>query len=286
MFVPLGALLCLSLTARAQAAEPLAWNPAWPRFRPSEYVVTGLAGAASIGIYLGIRNADPPHWTGGILFDEAVRNALRLHTKKRLGTARFTSDVFALTTVTWVVGVDSLAVPIVRRKSDVAGQLLLLDAEAYALSTLISNSIFKLVGRARPSYEDCENDPYFDSLCHINDTSSFPSGHANFSFTGAGLSCAHHLHLALYGNRTADILACGSTIALAGVTSGLRVFGDRHYLSDVLVGAMIGFGVGYGVPTLLHYGNARASGDNAQAAQPLQLAPLGAPLGPTFSGTF
>ena len=280
------AILSLSLPGRAQAAEPLAWNPAWPRFRPSEYVVTGLAGAASFGVYWGIRNADPPRWTGGILFDEAARNALRLHTRKRLGTARFTSDVFALTTVTWVVGVDSLAVPLARRQSDLAGQLMLMDAEAYALSTLIANSIFKLAGRARPSYRDCENDPYFDSLCHINDTSSFPSGHANFSFTGAGLSCAHHLHLALYGNRAADILACSGTIALAGVTSSLRVFGDRHYVSDVIVAAMIGFGVGYGVPTLLHYGNVRDSTESAQAAQPLQLGPMGAPLGPTFSGTF
>jgi membrane-associated phospholipid phosphatase len=278
-------MLSLSLSGHVQAAEPLAWNPAWHRFRPSEYVLTGVAAAASMGVYLGISNADPPRWTGGILFDEAVRNATRLHTRKRLGTARFTSDVFALTTVTWVVGLDSIVVPLARRKSDIAGQLTLMDAEAYALSTLISNSIFKLTGRGRPSYQDCENDPYFDSLCHINDTSSFPSGHANFSFTGAGLSCAHHLHLALYGNRAADILACSSTIALAAATSSLRVFGDRHYLSDILVGAMIGFGVGYGVPTLLHYGTA-ATNESAQASQPLQLGPLATPLGPTFSGTF
>lgn len=281
----LAALLSLSLTAPARAAEPLAWNPAWPRFRPSEYVLTGFAGAASIGVYLGVKNAESPRWTGGILFDEAVRNALRLHTRKRLGNARFTSDVFALTTVTWVVGVDSIAVPLFRRKSDVAGQLTLLDAESYALGTLISNSIFKLTGRGRPSYGDCENDPYFDSLCHINDTSSFPSGHATFSFIGAGLSCAHHLHLALYGRRELDILACSSTIALAGVTSSLRVFGDRHYLSDILVGAVIGFGAGYGLPTLLHYVNAAPS-QNAQSAQPLQLGAWGPPVGPTFSGTF
>jgi len=94
------------------------------------------------------------------------------------------------------------------------------------------------------------------------------------------------LHLALYGNRAADILACTGTLALAGVTSGLRVFGDRHYVSDVLVGAMIGFGVGYGVPTLLHYGQVRDSTGSSSAAQPLGLGPLPAPLGPTFSGTF
>ena len=28
---------------------------------------------------------------------------------------------------------------------------------------------------------------------------------------------------------------------------------DRHYISDVLVGTAMGLGLGYGMPTLLHY---------------------------------
>jgi membrane-associated phospholipid phosphatase len=280
------ALLGVSLTTRARAAEPLAWNPAWPKFRPVEYAITGVAGIASFGIYLGVYNASEPRWAGGILLDDAIRHAVRLDTRKKLGTARFTSDVSALTTATWAVAIDSFAVPLLRGKPDVAAQLTLMDAEAYALSTLITNSMFKAIGRARPSYDDCVNDPYFDSLCHINETASFPSGHANFSFTAAGLSCAHHLHLALYGNRTADVMACSGTIALAALTGSLRVVGDRHYASDILVGALIGFGIGYGVPTLLHYGKVQQPAESAAAPQALQFGAPAAPLGPTFSGTF
>jgi len=270
-------------SASAYAAEPLLWNPAWPKFRPAEYAVTGVAGLASFGIYFGIPNATEPRWVGGILLDDPLRSSIRLHTRHTLGTARFTSDVAALTTATWVVGLDSLAVPVVRGKPDIGAQLTLMDSEAFALATLFSNSMFKLIARARPSYVDCENDPYFDSLCHKNDTSSFPSGHSTFVFTAAGLSCAHHLHLALYGNRAADVLACGGTLGLATLTASLRVFGDRHYVTDILAGALIGFSFGYGVPTLLHYGRGRSEAGTAQTPQPLG---LGAPVGPTFSGTF
>ncbi len=273
-------------SAPAQAAEPLVWNPAWPKFRPVEYAVTGVAGLASLGIYFGIPNASEPRWTGGILFDDAVRSGIRLHTRRTLGTARFTSDVAALATATWVVGLDSLVVPVVRGKPDIGAQLTLMDSEAFALATLFSNSMFKLIARARPSYVDCESDPYFDSLCHKNDTSSFPSGHATFVFTAAGLSCAHHLHLALYGNRTADVLACGGTIGFATLTASLRVFGDRHYVTDILAGALIGFGVGFGVPTLLHYGKAGSESSAQQAPQALASGAPAMPVGPTFAGTF
>ena len=277
------ALAWSALSAPAHAAEPLEWNPAWPRFRPSEYVVTGFAGAASLGIYFGIYNASEPRWTGGILFDEAVRGALREHTRRALGAARFTSDLTVLTSLTWTVSIDSLAVPLLRQRSEIAAQLTLMNVEAFAISSLITNSMFKVIGRARPSYQDCERDPYFDSLCHLNDTSSFPSGHTSSAFTAAGLSCAHHLHLNLYGDRRADVLACAGSLALASVTGTLRMVGDRHYLSDVLVGAIIGFGVGYGVPTLLHYDKGSRVTEATPTQQPLGLPP---PLGPSFSGTF
>jgi membrane-associated phospholipid phosphatase len=89
------------------------------------------------------------------------------------------------------------------------------------------------------------------------------------------------LHAALYGSPLADSLACAGTITLAASTGTLRVLGDRHYASDVAVGAIIGFAVGYGVPTLFHYGKVDKGAQSAQA-----LEPLGAGLGPTISGTF
>lgn len=273
--------LLTAALGRSARAEDLDWN--WPHFRPVEYAATGVASAASLGVYLFVPNAEKARFTGGLLLDEPLRSVLRLRTPHARGLARFTSDLTAAAALNWTIGIDSLLVPLLRKNPDVAGQLTLLDAEAFAFSTLLANSIFKLVGRGRPAYIECERDANFDSLCHINDTTSFPSGHTNIAFTAAGLSCAHHLNLPLYGDRTVDILACSGSLVLATTTGTLRMLGDRHYVSDVLMGALIGFGVGYGVPTLLHYNQPNRELPVAGGPQMLNGAP---PLGPSFSGTF
>jgi len=91
------------------------------------------------------------------------------------------------------------------------------------------------------------------------------------------------LHLAIYGSTLADTLACVGMIGLATSTSALRVMGDRHYASDVWAGALLGFTVGYGMPTLLHYGKA---GGDAQASLVIAPVSTGFPFVPTISGTF
>ena len=280
------ALLVLGLARAAPAraaGSDFGWDPRWPKFRPVEYVLSGVAGSASLVLYFGVRDAQTPRGTGGILFDDYFRDALRLRPPGQRDAARTASDWTALSAIGWVIAVDSLTVPIARGSTELSGQMLLMDAEAFAFSTLITNSLFKTVARARPPYTFCQSDPKFDPMCRANATGSFPSGHTNTAFTAAGLSCAHHLHVALYGDRLADVLACASTITLAAATGTLRVVGDRHYVTDVLVGAMIGFAVGYGMPTLLHYGKVRS--ENAAPAMMQPLAPT-LPLGPSISGVF
>ncbi|WP_394823447.1 phosphatase PAP2 family protein [Pendulispora albinea] len=252
----------------------LTWNSSWPTFRPVEYVVTGVAGAAAAALFLFARSPSQPHWTGGILFDDAARDTFRLRNPGARDAARKASDVTALTAMVLVYGVDSLLIPLVRKSDRVALQLTLMNLEALALSSLTTNSLFIGVGRARPSYEDCQRDFNFDPLCNSGATSSFPSGHANGAFTAAGLSCAHHGHLPLYGGGAADVAACIGTLGLATATASLRVLGDRHYVTDVLTSAGIGFGFGYGVPTLLHYvagSGGEQSGDQAK----FSLIPMG-----------
>jgi membrane-associated phospholipid phosphatase len=264
-------------------AGALEWAPEWTKFRPSEYAVTGAAGAASLAAFFFLTPPSKPDWTGGILADDAIRREFRLHSENARENARTASNYTAIAAIVWAVGVDSLLVPALRHKPDIALELTLMDAESFALSTLVTTTGFKTIGRARPSYEDCARDPSFDRLCRSGVTSSFPSGHVNGSFTSAGLACAHHLHLALYGNTFADTLACVGMIALATSTSALRVMGDRHYATDVWSGAAIGFAFGYGMPTLFHYGKA-----GTDAGGSLVVSPVGAgfPFGPTISGTF
>jgi membrane-associated phospholipid phosphatase len=229
----------------------LVWR--WPRFRAWEYVATAVLGTASIAVFFLIHPRSTPHWTGGILFDDAVRDTVRVRSKDGLAKVRLASDITGLASLVLVAGVDSLLLPLLRDSPDVALQLLLLDAEAFAVSSLVTTSTFDLTGRARPSYAECQRDPNFDPLCNSGSTASFWSGHTAQAFTAAGLSCAHHAYVGLYGGGTPDTIACAGAITLAAATGTFRLAGDRHYVSDVIVGAMVGFGFGYGIPTLLHY---------------------------------
>src|SRR6185369_8075255 len=93
-----------------------------------------------------------------------------------------------------------------------------------------------------------------DPLCEKGKKfAGFPSGHAVSAFTAAGLSCVHHAHLPLYGGGLPDALACAAALTVASGVGVVRIMGDRHYVSDVIVGAAIGFLVGFGLPSLLHY---------------------------------
>lgn len=234
------------------APERLQWNEDWPRFRPSEYVATGVVGAAAITMYFAVRAQAQPHWVGGILFDDAIRNALRVHSASALQTVWALSDGLDVTLAVLSVGVDSLAVPAFRGAPDVSFQLGLMDAESFAFSSVVGIGIYDSVGRARPSYEDCQHNPTFVG-CDVSPTASFVSGHTVEAFTAAGVSCANHGHLPIYGSRLWDALACGRDVFLATSEGILRIVGDRHYATDVLAGAAIGFGFGYGLPTFLHY---------------------------------
>jgi membrane-associated phospholipid phosphatase len=281
-------LACLTCAKQAHADEPkqtgaLVWQEKWPKFRPSEYVITAAAGIASVSAYFLLTPPSKPYWTGRNFLDDDIRDELRVRSPTARENVRSASNVVAVAAVVWAVGVDSLLVPALRHKPDIAIQLALMDAESFALSTMVTTTMFSTLGRARPSYADCQRDPNFDRLCRSATTSSFPSGHTNGSFTAAGLSCAHHLHLGLYGDPTADALACVGTITVASGTGVLRVMGDRHYATDVWAGGLIGFAFGYGMPTLFHYGKVGSATEGSLFVSPVG---SGFPFGPTISGTF
>src|SRR5262245_39941643 len=63
--------------AKRTTPPGLQWNEDWPLFRPVGYVLTGVSGAAAIGVSLFVEYPDDAHWHGGILFDDAARDALR-----------------------------------------------------------------------------------------------------------------------------------------------------------------------------------------------------------------
>jgi membrane-associated phospholipid phosphatase len=162
--------------------------------------------------------------------------------------------------------VDAPLALVAHRRPDIAAQLELMNVEAFSLS-LFSNRALKLAtARARPGREQCSGPDRGEYACGTEDANaSMPSGHAQFVATAAGLTCVHHRYLPLWGSPAADTSACALMVTAAVVTAASRVVGDRHYASDVLVGAALGFGIGYGTPWLLHYRHGRTSGDSPRA---------------------
>jgi len=188
---------------------------------------------------------DQPRWQGPILFDDAVRDGLRASDAETRRTYKAVGDwTYRLGPLLPLADVFLVAA-IGRKDSKLALNLGAMLVEAYSYSGLLSEISTQLSARKRP-YADCSE----GGEC---DTQSFFSGHSAIAATGAGLMCANHTRIALYGNPVLDIGSCVLMSVNAVVTATSRVVADRHYATDVIVGTGFGFAFGYAVPVLLHY---------------------------------
>ena len=69
-------------------------------------------------------------------------------------------------------------------------------------------------------------------------TKSFFSGHTSAAFAGAGVMCQE------------EPKACLPSLLVASSVGYLRLAADRHWMSDVVVGAFVGFSGGAYLPTV------------------------------------
>lgn len=95
-------------------------------------------------------------------------------------------------------------------------QIVTADAFAAIMMAAVVNGLKYSINRTRPNGANA----------------SFPSGHTATAFTGATL-LAHE-----YGHRSVWIPIAGYTVATAAGV--MRVLNNRHYVSDVIVGAAVG----------------------------------------------
>jgi hypothetical protein len=249
------ALAVASLSAtQAHAADPerVEWNPEWPRFRVLEGVATGLFVAQALtAVYL--YPTPPIRWRGGILFDDAVRDAIKPDSRDGRESLRPYSDNIYFGTVLFPFLDNALTAVI--HSGDVALEIFAMNVESLSLSGALTLTAQKL-GRERPAGRGCVDDPQYSPKCRSEKglTESFFSGHTGAAFTSAGLTCVHHQHLPLYGGGWADTLACVTMLAIATTEGALRIMTDDHYASDVLIGVGVGLASGYLLPSWLHYG--------------------------------
>lgn len=275
--VPNTAQLSVAAMSRGKGAA-LTWDPRWPTFRTAEYYAAGAGVALSLASQIARPRAK--HWRGGILFDEAVRDAVRPGAYYARQTAEDISDVTLSLAVSYPFAVDALGVAWWYRGSDqVAAQMALINAEVIAVTTGLHSLTTVFGSRERPYGRTCGDglDALSQDCTASNRYRSYFSGHAAVAFAGSMANCVHHAYLPLYGGGTPDAVVCAGGLAVAGATAFLRVVGDRHYATDVLSGSLFGSATGFLLPWLLHYRGGAARRMAAKPGGGLRIYPFASP---------
>jgi membrane-associated phospholipid phosphatase len=145
------------------------------------------------------------------------------------------------------VGGSALLVAATRLGEPNGARAALEDAVVMAQTAAIDGALTQwlkvAVHRARPERYTAQGATY----TAIEDSRSFPSGHASFAFAAASAAAS-----ILYrrGELHRHKLETTLLFAAAATTSVLRVSAHRHFPTDVLAGAVLGSAVGWVVPQL------------------------------------
>lgn len=237
------------------------WRAEWPRYSFDELVLTAGLGLLLIAAELLPTAAFEPNWTGGILFDDPVREGLRLRAYSQRESSAIAAEVMQWVLIGFPFLIDALAVAGIGENSwDLALQMGLVSVEAYVVSLVFWRITTLLARRERPLTAACEagdtSPPCSDP--NVRATESFFSNQAMNSFTSAGLICLHHTTMPLFGDEAGDAATCIGGLTVAAMVGLLRVMSDFEYLTDVITGALVGLASGWLLPYLLHYqGGAR-----------------------------
>ena len=139
----------------------------------------------------------------------------------------------------------------------------------YLETILIANGIKEwtklLVYRPRPYmyFDDYPQEKVEDGDWNC----SFPSGHTTLAFAGAAFTTM--VFCQCFPDSKWKYAVAGGAFGIAAVTGGLRMASGNHFLTDVLVGAVIGTACGFAVPymhTKSFYGNFQKKSGGARAA--------------------
>jgi membrane-associated phospholipid phosphatase len=249
------AAACASLLAVALATAPTAAQQGPPpKSRGPEVrytvwldlTVTGVALGWWLGSELARDELAPTtcRWCETSGFDTSVRNQLRW---QNTGAADTASYALAVAQPVMIFTLDMIAAGKDGQPNDGWIDTLLIS-EATAVAMAVNQIVKFAVGRERPFVHVLPDaDKPFTSRPSDNNL-SFYSAHTSLTFalaTSAGtLASMRRYHLAP--------LIWTAGIAVATITGYLRIAADRHYASDVVVGAVVGSLTGAAVPYFFH----------------------------------
>jgi hypothetical protein len=205
--------------------------PAYAEPENSDYLITGVATGLLVGSEMLKDQLVPaaPRFSSPNWIDRNVRNAVKWRDDE-LTQASDISDVLL-----FGVFIPSIAITPLFTDGDYLD-----DAEvmmrSFAVTGLTTNAVKFSVARQRPySYFNTRHSEGKD------DNLSFFSGHSSLSFALASSSA--YLLSEEYPEGEGVIWA--SSISLASSVAYLRIASDKHYLSDVVVGGVVGAAIGY-----------------------------------------
>jgi len=111
--------------------------------------------------------------------------------------------------------------------------------ETLSATFLFTNVVKNIVGRKRPCFSNYPEDDIFDA------NKSFPSGHASIAFAIASYSSLYALDHFDGENKTGSWIYAIGSHALAAYVGYTRIADNRHFLSDVIAGGLLGSGVAW-----------------------------------------
>ncbi len=202
--------------------------------------------------------------------DAALRSALRWNDP---GDAAFASNLtgYVLAPIA-SLGMATVAAAVDDRSHEAPANALVL-LEAVAIAGSLDQAVKLLAARQRP-------------FAHFGDPAvgprgpdenlSFYSGHTSLVFS---LAVASGTIASMRGYTLAP-LVWATSLPVALVTGYLRIAADRHYFTDVLVGAVLGSAIGFVVPFVFHRPPVEA------VAPPASGAATGAPVAAAYRPLF
>jgi membrane-associated phospholipid phosphatase len=237
------------LLAEAQAAERESakeWR--WRKAGVPEYVAVSIAAVGTAFFETQNREPDEAKWRHTNGFDETMRDIFRLESRTARDATQNASE-FLMGIMIAAPFLETFSTLGVRDSSwSTQWQTQMVNVESFTFTSLVSSVLQNLFTRERPFVRNCENG---DCEGYLKNR-SMPSGHMAFALTGAGLICTHQKYQEIYDPET-ERSVCATGVGIAVVDGVLRIISDRHYTTDVLVGAAIGYFSGFILPRWLHY---------------------------------
>ncbi len=232
----------MSVAADASLDPPSA---TWQGWIPSLLLLGAFAG-----VQVGADPPKEPRWSSRNSFDDGARSVFKGDSRSTRNDAKLASDILLIGMTTTLVG-DWWWL----RGEYGFFRSAQLDTRWLFANAVVTRTLKVTAGRERPYVRPCEDDDDYISSCggRREGNAGFFSGHTSYTATIAGTLCARHLNRRKTG--IGDMLVCGGAAAGAITTGILRMTAEKHFMTDVLAGWVVGLVFGYVLPSYFDYGS-------------------------------